>query len=261
MMAFGVKKTACIVMAAAALATGAARAETFKSEYVVSLFGLSVARSDFTTRLNGSSYAISGGVRSAGLAEFFDDTRGTVNAAGSLNGKGIVPSSYAVNYTTGKKKKNTALGFSGGSVTSVSNAPALKKGENWIEVTPAQLKSVADPLTVFVVKAQSLESVCGKTLRVFDGEVRADFVLSPIGQTNVETNGYSGPAMTCAMRFVPVSGYRAGKKQIEYLRKSRNMQVTFAPLGNSGLYAPVIAKVGTQVGTVTIRAARFGLAQ
>ena len=70
----------------------------------------------------------------------------------------------------------------------------------------------------------------------------------------------TGPAMTCSIRFVPVSGYRQGKKQIEYLKKSRNMQATFAPLGETGYYAPVIAKVGTQIGTVTIRAARFGKA-
>lgn len=236
----------------------AAIAETFRSDYTVSIYGLSVARSDFTTSVEGSSYSVKGSVRSAGLAEFFDDTRGTVSASGKLGPQGIVPAAYAVDYVTGSKKKRTSLGFANGTVSSVSNTPALKKGKGWIEVSPSQLKGVADPLMAFVVKAGALSEVCSKTVRVFDGEIRADFTLSPIGPTEVSTTGYSGPAMACAMRFVPLSGYRAGKKQIEYLRNSSRMQATFAPLGNTGLYAPVIAKVGTQIGTVTVRASRFG---
>ena len=240
------------------LGSAPARAETFKSEYVVSIFGLSVAKSNFTTTLSGARYSVSGGLRSAGLAEFFDDTHGSISASGQLGAKGAVPASYVVNYTTGAKKKRTALSFSGGGVSSVSNTPAVRKGAGWIEVTPGQLRNVSDPVMAFVVKAGSLDEVCSKTIHVFDGETRADFVLSPIGRTDVDMSGYSGPAMTCAMRFVPLSGYRAGKKQIEYLRNSSKMQATFAPMGDTGLFAPVVAKVGTQIGTVTIRAARFG---
>ncbi len=240
------------------LGSAPARAETFKSEYVVSIFGLSVAKSNFTTTLNGERYSVSGGLRSAGLAEFFDDTHGSISASGQLGARGLVPASYVVDYTTGVKKKRTALGFSGGAVSSVSNTPAVKKGKGWIEVTPGQLRNVSDPIMAFVVKAGSLDDVCSKTIHVFDGETRADFVLSPVGRTEVETSGYSGPAMTCAMRFVPLSGFRAGKKQIEYLKNSSKMLATFAPMGDTGLYAPVVAKVGTQIGTVTIRAARFG---
>lgn len=251
-------KALAVASVAVLIGASSAQAETFKSEYVVSIFGLSVAKSTFTTSVDGSRYFVSGGLRSAGLAEFFDDTHGSISASGQLGARGVVPASYVVDYTTGAKKKRTALGFSGGAVSSVSNTPAVKKGKGWIEVTPGQLRNVSDPIMAFVVKAGSLDDVCSKTIHVFDGETRADFVLSPVGRTDVETSGYSGPAMTCAMRFVPLSGYRAGKKQIEYLKNSSKMQATFAPMGDTGLYAPIIAKVGTQIGTVTIRAARFG---
>lgn len=250
------KLAACVCAILSGLA-GPAWAESFRSEYVVTLFGLPVARSNFDTTIGESRYSIDGSVRSAGFAEFFDDTRGTIKSSGAVGKAGAAPVSYAVDYTTGKKKKRTSIGFAGGSVTSVSNTPPVKKGQPWIEVQPADLKSVADPLTVFMIKADSLQSVCSKRLRLFDGEMRNDFVLSPVGETTVETAGYSGPAMTCSIRFVPVSGYRQGKKQIEYLKKNRNMQVTFAPMRQTGFYAPVIAKIGTQIGTVTVRASKF----
>jgi Protein of unknown function (DUF3108) len=250
-------KSAALALAILTGFTSPADAESFRSEYVVTLFGLPVARSNFDTTIDDSRFSINGTVRSAGFAEFFDDTRGTIKSSGAVGKAGASPAAYAVDYTTGKKKKLTRIGFAGGSVTSVSNTPPVKKSGNWIEVDPSHLKSVADPLTVFMIKSESLQSVCTKRLRLFDGEMRNDFVLSPVGETVVETAGYSGPAMTCAVRFVPVSGYRQGKKQIEYLKKNRNMQVTFAPMRQTGFYAPVIAKIGTQIGTVTVRAARF----
>jgi Protein of unknown function (DUF3108) len=238
-----------------------ANAETFKSEYVVSLFGLSVAKSSFTTQLDAKAYAISGTLKSAGLAELFDDTQGTITASGSFGKTNLQPGAYAVNYTSGKKKKRTALGFAKGGVVSVENSPELKKRDPWIEVQPEHLRAAFDPLSAFMVRAASLDSVCNNTLRIFDGEVRADLKLAPAGATTVKTAGYSGPAMTCSIRMVPISGYRKGKKQIEYLRKNTNMSVTFIPIGSTGLYAPALAKVGTQVGTVTIRAKRLEAVQ
>jgi hypothetical protein len=238
-----------------------AHAETFKSEYVVSLFGLSVAKSNFTTRVDAKAYEISGNLKSAGLAELFDDTQGTITARGSLASAKVQPSSYAVNYVSGKKKKRTALSFAKGGVVSVENTPAIKKRDPWIEVQPDHLRTAFDPLSAFMVRSASLGAVCNNTLRIFDGEVRADLKLAPIGETKVQTAGYSGPGMTCAIRMVPISGYRKGKKQIEYLRKSTNMSVTFIPIGSTGLYAPALAKVGTQIGTVTIRAKRLEAVQ
>jgi hypothetical protein len=251
------KPAAALALAMLTGLAGTASAESFRSEYVVTLFGLPVARSNFDTTIDERRFAINGTVRSAGFAEFFDDTRGTIKSSGAIGEAGASPASYAVDYTTGKKKKLTRIGFAGGSVASVSNTPPVKKTGNWIEVDPSHLKSVADPLTVFMIKAETLQSVCTKRLRLFDGEMRNDFVLSPVGETTVETVGYSGPAMTCAVRFVPVSGYRQGKKQIEYLKKNRNIQVTFAPMRHTGFYAPVVAKIGTQIGTVTVRASKF----
>jgi Protein of unknown function (DUF3108) len=237
------------------------QAETFKSEYVVTLFGLSVAKSSFITQVDAKAYEISGTLRSAGLAELFDDTQGTIVASGSLAKEKVQPLTYAVNYTSGKKKKRTALGFAKGSIVSVENSPEIKKRDPWIEVQPDHLRAAFDPLSAFMVRASSLDTVCDNTLKIFDGEVRADLKLSPIGATTVKTAGYSGPGMTCAIRLVPISGYRKGKKQIEYLRKSTNMSVTFIPIGATGLYAPALAKVGTQIGTVTVRAKRLEAVQ
>ncbi len=234
-----------------------AASETFKGEFSITLYGLPLARTHFTTVVNGTKFAIDGSVLSAGVGAIFDDTRGTVAVRGIVANNGTKPSSYALKYTSGGKKKATNIGFSGGSVASANNVPPTRKKGEWIEVLPAQLKAVSDPLTGMVVRAQSLGDVCNRTIRVFDGETRADFVMSLARQGAYKTRGYSGPVAECAVKFVPVSGFEKGKKQLEFLRKNKNIRISFAPIGTTGLFAPIAARVGTQIGTVAVDASRF----
>lgn len=234
-----------------------AEAQTFKSEFSISLYGLPLARTSFTTTVAKKRFSIKGAVNSAGVGALFDDTRGNVSVDGQVSGNGVRPASYALTYVSGKKNKSTRLGFSGGSVVSTQNVPPVRPKGEWIEVQAAQLKAVSDPLTGLVVRAASLGETCSRTVRVFDGETRADLILSPLRMGTYATKGYSGPVAECAVRFMPVSGYQKGKKQLEYLRRNKNIRISFAPIGDTGLYAPIAARVGTTVGTVAVDALRF----
>ena len=48
-----------------------------------------------------------------------------------------------------------------------------------------------------------------------------------------------------------------GNKSIQYLKNKSKIMMKFAPLGQTGIYAPIQATVGTKVGTLTIRARKF----
>ena len=235
----------------------AAEAQTFKSEFSISLYGLPLARTSFTTTVSKKQFSINGAVNSAGVGAIFDDTRGNIAVKGQLGGVGMRPASYALSYVSGKKNKSTNIGFSGGSVVSTQNVPPVKPKGEWIAIEAAQLKAVSDPLTGMIVSAASLGGACNRTVRVFDGETRADFVMSLLRKATYSTKGYSGPVAECAVRFVPVSGYQKGKKQLEYLRRNKNIRIIYAPVGGTGLYAPIAARVGTTVGTVSVDAVRF----
>ena len=230
---------------------------TFKSEFSISLYGLPLARTRFTTIVDEKSFVVNGAVNSAGVGALFDDTKGTLEVRGVISAEDTKAVSYALNYTSGKRKKATTIGFAGGSVKSANNIPPITKKGEWIDVQPDQLKSVTDPLTGMIVRASSLETVCGRTSRVFDGQTRADFVMSFARVSTFRTKGYNGPVTECEVRFVPISGYQKGKKQLEFLRKNKNIRITFAPIGQTGLFAPIAASVGTTVGTVQVQAVRF----
>jgi len=86
--------------------------------------------------------------------------------------------------------------------------------------------------------------VCNRTIRIYDGEMRADLRLAPAGA--------SGGQVTCSAKFEPVAGYRPSRSALKYLRDRSRITIAFAPLADTGFYAPVDASIGTQVGTVRI---------
>jgi hypothetical protein len=99
--------------------------------------------------------------------------------------------------------------------------------------------------------------VCGRTIKAFDGEIRADLALSYVNTGPMSIGGTEVEVVTCRGRFKPVAGYHRGNKSLQYLSSKSKIMLKFAQLGKTGIYAPMQATVGTKVGTFTIRASRF----
>ncbi len=250
------------LLAVAVPATGFAAApapQSFKGEYTVSYLGLSIARATFSSRYQGNNYAIDGTVSAAGLGKLFDDTKGTISSKGTISGTQMQPQVFRADYTSGKKASLVDIRFADGAVTStqVVPAPGKRNPKTWVPMGAGDLKSVLDPMAATVIHADSLDKVCGRTVKFYDGEMRADLTLTYASKGSISVKGYKGDTVTCKMGFEPVAGYRKGRKALDFLKKKSRMLVTFAPLGQSGIYAPIHATVGTQIGPLTISAGRF----
>jgi hypothetical protein len=236
----------------------AAQGQAFRGEYTVSYLGLSVARANFESRYENETYAIHGSVSSAGLARIFDDTKGTISTSGSMRSDGLEPDAFRADYTSGKKVSLIDIRFAGGKVASTKVLPPPKKrGPDWLPLDAGDLAGVADPIAATVIRADSPDKVCGRTVKLYDGEMRANLNLAYIEKGSIAVDGYKGPTVTCRLNFEPVSGYRKGRKALEFLRKKSRIKVTFAPIGQTGIYAPIYATVGTEIGPITVRARRF----
>ncbi|MBA3446994.1 MAG: DUF3108 domain-containing protein [Pseudaminobacter sp.] len=232
--------------------------QSFGGDYSVSFLGIPVASSTFNSTFEGDSFSVKGVLSAAGLAQLFDDTQGSMSSAGRFAGDTTQPTAFRVDYTEGKKSKMTSIRFKGGAVTKAENVPPLKKrGRDWVPVRKSHLQTVTDPLSATLVRADSLAEVCGRTIRIFDGEFRADLTLSPESSGPMSVQGFEGETVTCRVGFAPVAGYRKGRKALDYLKNHSEIRIAFAPLGTTGVYALIRATVGTQIGTVTIQAQRF----
>jgi hypothetical protein len=235
----------------------AADAPAYRAEYAISFLGLTVARVDFDSRIDREGYATRGQVSSAGLGAFFYDTRGTLTASGRF-GDRIEAQGFRAEYSYNDKPTLVDIGFADGNVVKVVNDPPLKKrGKDWVPIRAPDLKSVVDPVAATLVKADRLQDVCKGGARMFDGELRADLKLSFVKTGTMSVQGFDGPTVTCGLRFTPAAGYRKGRRSLEYLSTKSRIVVTFAQIGETGVYAPIHATIGTQIGTITVRARRF----
>lgn len=251
-----------LAVGALALAVGAPaqanQPSSVRSEYVVSLHGLVLARTNVESHIDQRTFRIQATMRSAGFGSIFDNTRGVTTVKGQFASGSTQPDSYVVDYTSGKKKKNTRIDFSNGAVVAAVNDPPVNtKRPDWVPVQKAHLAGVADPLSATLVRAESPGEVCNRTIAFFDGALRADIALSAAGSGNASIPGYEGKTIVCNARFLPVSGYRKNNSSIGYLQNASRITVTFAPVGATGVYAPIEASVGTQIGTIKVRARRF----
>lgn len=253
-------RATCLAAAMLALpaAAGAQDVRTVRSEYVVSIFGLVIAQSQVESRIDDSSFRIQVNMRSSGFGAIFDDTRGVTTVSGRFAGGATRPDRYRVEYVSGSKAKNTRIDFSGGNVVSAVNSPPVNTNRpDWVPLQDSHLRDVTDPLSAALVRADSDGEVCSRTISVFDGSMRADIALSPAGEGSASIPGYSGATIVCNARFMPVSGYRSTQSGVRYMRSSSRITVAFAPVGETGVYAPLEASVSTPIGTVWIRAQRF----
>lgn len=260
-------KTKKPILALVLLSSNSAFADdsTYQTEYSISMFGISIARSEMSTRISDNIYTLEGNFHSSGLARIFDSTKGSIRINGTMINQGTIstvePASYLTTYNSGKKHKRTAISFKNGTVTSFDNTPPIKKNDPWVETSDDDLKNTFDPISAMMITSPSQKAVCSRTLQIFDGQTRAQFRLTASGTEKFSTKGYDGTAVTCNAKFVPVSGYEKNKKSLRYLADKSKITISFASLNTNaqgaGIYAPVAASISTQIGTVNVYATRF----
>jgi hypothetical protein len=228
--------------------------QTYSGEYTISFLGLPVAHSTFTSVFNGDNFSVNGRVSSAGVAKLFDSTTGTSSSSGRFVGKTTRAGAFETHYTSGKKKRSTTISFSGGAVTSTVNTPPLKKRKNKVPLDMGDLGAVNDPVSATLIRADKPQEVCNRTLRLYDGEMRADLAMK---HDSIKPAGsFDGEIVTCSARFIPMSGYKTKDRAMDYLKSRARISISFAPLGETGIYAPVRATISTTLGPVTVTAKR-----
>ncbi|AKC09238.1 signal peptide protein [Agrobacterium tumefaciens] len=245
-----------VTMAFAGVSPSLAAEARHTSEYSINLGILPIAKASFSTRMNGPNYSISGSFSSAGLASVLADISGKTTISGAKRGHRLQANTYSLVYKDGKRVRTYDVVYRNGNVTSTTVKPEPKaRPDNWVNVKDGDLRSVLDPISGLIIPAGG--RICPSRLPIYDGESRLDLVLSPSGTKPFKTNGFSGDAVVCKARYVPKSGYRQGRKDIEYL-KSISMEIWFAKSDNMDVYAPVYAVIPTRVGQVYITATKYG---
>ena len=227
------------------------------SEYNISFAGIPVARSKFSTLINGQSLTVTGSLATAGLAAVFDSTKATSKSSGLMTKNGIETLSFELDYKSGKRARNTKISFRGGNVVDTVLTPERTPHPNDVPLQPGQLDGVVDPFFGSIVWAASPSEVCNRTIKVFDGVLRINLVMRPSGNEPYVVGNSNGNGIRCAVRYEPVAGHRAKSSAVTYMTQGERATIVFAALAGTNLYGPVKASIKTKNGTVTIRATKF----
>ena len=188
--------------------------------------------------------------------------KGRAAARGALNASKMVPQLYALNAEADGKAEVARLAMVAGAVKEMEVEPPLKAAPDRVPLTDAVLQNIMDPMSgAFVYLPGTAEmlsrAACERSVPVFDGRQRYDVTLSFQRIEPVKAEGYAGPAVVCAVRYVPVAGHRPTRYTVKYMMENKDIYVWLVPLAGTRLLAPFKVSVATMIGTAVFEAATF----
>lgn len=234
-----------------------------EAKYALSLAGVEVGRADVTVNATDAGYDILGTGRVTGILRAVSSGKGSVAARGGMAAGKSVPRLFVVSARADGKDELIKFAITDNVVKDLDVAPPPKPYPDRVEITDAHLVNVTDPLTGAFVsvpgKADMLSAAaCDRTVPVFDGRQRYDIVLSfeRVEDVKIE-KGFSGKAVVCQVRYVPVAGHRPTRSTVKYMQENKDMHVWLVPIAGTRLMAPFKVEVATLVGTVLFEATSF----
>ena len=251
----------CVVL----LAPGPAVAKgktVLKSALDVSFAGLPVGTLSHTYAVSGRNYSVSGSMKSNRLVSMIAGTRANYSSSGRINGAKLVPASQSLKYKSSRKKGAITLAFASGNVRSASVSPKKKTKKDTVPLDASHKRGVLDPVSALVFAVEESEigngrKICNRTLPVFDGTSRYNLKMSFASAATATAKGFKGDVFICNVRYQPIAGHRANRKNTNYMKGNRNMQITMARIGSTNTYGLFGFRVKTRNGTAVGRARTF----
>lgn len=233
--------------------------------YRVELAGFNLGNFRLTANFRGPQYEMRGEARFSILEGLIYEWQGTTMSKGKVTSSGPEPAMYALSYRGGKKAEQLSMTFGDGNVTNVRIVPNKRPNSRTIPVTKEQLEGVFDPMSGAFLYAQSDNpngdpNVCRQILPVFDGKQRFDLVLTPKKVVRVRADGqsrYSGPAVICRVKFIPIAGYQPDNPGIRLMSQSDEIEVWLVPLRGTPMYVPYRIVLPTPIGYGSALATSF----
>jgi hypothetical protein len=247
-----------------ALAPQAASAQgRLDAQYEATLAGIPVGKGAWTIEIGDDAFAASAQGGTAGLLKAFSGGTGSGASQGRVVSGALVPNAYTATTTTQKKSETIRLVLANGNVKDFSIDPQPPVDPDRIVVTDAHRKGVLDPMTGSMLRVPGNAEVlspdsCRTGAGIFDGRMRYDLKLDYKRMETVRAErGYHGPALVCAIYFMPVAGYIPDRPVIKYLATERRMEIAFVPIAGTRILVPFRMTIPTPFGPAMLEATSF----
>jgi hypothetical protein len=248
------------------LAPSPARAETIKAHYALSLMGLSIGSASASGVVEPQNYRVDISMKTSGLANLVNSTKGAATASGGLTAVGPSPAAYANTTSNNDETRTVRMTLGGNSVRAVEVKPEPWDADARVPLSDGNKKRIVDPVSALIMSVPPGDELigpaaCNRTISVFDGVTRFDVALSYAGAHSAQTKGYSGPVAVCSARYTPIAGHRPDSKSTRFMADNREMSVWLAPLPDAHVVVPIHIDIRTGAGQLVIDAAEFQVGQ
>jgi hypothetical protein len=253
-------------LCALALASTPVCAETLKANYSLSLIGFSIGNAVASGVIEPRSYKVDIAMRTSGLANLINNTKGSASASGILSHAGPAPANYANTMSNSNETRIVRMSLGSNTVRALEVRPEPWDAAVRIPVTESNKRNILDPVSALIMsvpegQAMTGPAACNRNIPVFDGVTRFDVRLSYVDTKIVRTKGYAGPVSVCSVRYTPISGHRPDSNSTRFMAENNDMAVWLAPLPNAHVLVPYRIDIHTSAGMLTIDAAEFQIGQ
>ena len=245
-------------------APGAAFAQgRLEAKYEASLAGIVVGKGAWTIEIGEDQYVASAYGGTSGILKTMANGSGTGAAQGRVANGTLIPLAYQASTTTSKKSETIHINLANGNVKDFAIDPTPPVDADRIPITDAHKKNVFDPMTGSLLRVPGTgdpvsPEACHAATPVFDGRMRYELRLDFKRMVTVKAEkGYYGPAVVCAIYFVPIAGYIPYRPVIKYLTAQRDMEITLAPVAGTRYLVPFRLVIPTPLGTAMLEATQF----
>jgi hypothetical protein len=258
-------RSPCLLLAvSAALAPIHAQAQgKLEARYTASLAGIPLGSGTWVIDIAGGQYTAVASGRTTGLVKLISDGSGSGGSRGIVQGASLVPTSYASSTISDKRADEVRMTLRAGAVKDVAVDPPFIPSPDRVPVTDAHRKGITDPMSAAIMPVAGNGEVltpdaCKRKLAIFDGRQRADIDLVYKRMDRVKADkGYQGPVVVCTVLYTPIAGHRPERPAIQYLIKTREMEMWLAPIAGTRMLVPFRFSVPTPFGLGVLQATYF----
>jgi hypothetical protein len=234
-----------------------------EAQYMVTLAGLPVGKGRWTIEIADDRFTATASGATAGILRVFASGEGSSSAHGAMVGGLPVFTTFSATVTADKTTEEFRMTVEGGNVKDLLVVPPLPPNSERVPLTEAHRRGVNDPMTASLIRVPGNANLmgpeaCQRTLSVFDGRMRYDLQLAykRVDQISAD-KGYSGPAVVCAVTFVPIAGHNPNRAAVKYLVNLREMELWLAPIAGTRVVVPFRVSVPTPIGLGIMQATEF----
>lgn len=236
--------TAAFLLAASAVPLRASNVGPASHAYDVSILGISIGDAELSLKQTGETYQL---LLTGGFRFLFWTGEARAVSEGQTDAAGLLPATYRSRFKSPTRVFSTEIDFNREGATRAEwvTEPPLDPDEfgERVPITDADLIGARDPLSAFMIPAQSGTEACNRSVKAFSGVVRFDVDLTV---TATDEDGLT----SCAAAYRPISGQRVESAEVNRLQDDGLSLSVFeiAP----GLWAPATLGFETRFGTLTL---------